>query len=331
MSQNNNAVIKAFDDILKRIPKKANLLFFPVRLETHFRYKNNKKELCVRIFPDEICLNYKGHMTDEEIKSGLEFVCKYASAVAATHVTVCWHGGEPFLLTKRLPDILEYANALFARYGLKLSHGTQTNATLLTPKTYDLVKHYFDGFVGVSIDLFSSYRKFPSGKDSQEIAIHNIDAALSEGIRCGAINLLTKDNVERIDEIYDFYKVRDMNVRLARVFPISDTEDTASSMYLTDEEYANAMIRFFDRWVNDPQPANNTDIVKLVADLLLGTPSICLREPNCHERYMAFSPGGDIFSCAEFDVPESCKEERNFNKVKFNFDKNYKFINKENL
>ena len=244
-------------------------------------------------------------MTDEEIKSGLEFVCKYASAVAATHVTVCWHGGEPFLLTKRLPDILEYANALFARYGLKVSHGTQTNATLLTPKTYDLVKHYFDGFVGVSIDLFSSYRKFPSGKDSQEIAIHNIDAALSEGIRCGAINLLTKDNVERIDDIYDFYKVRGMNVRLARVFPISDTEDTASSMYLTDEEYANAMIRFFDRWVNDPQPANNTDIVKLVADLLLGTPSICLREPNCHERYMAFSPGGDIFSCAEFDVPES--------------------------
>lgn len=73
MSQNNNAVIKAFDDILKRIPKKANLLFFPVRLETHFRYKNNKKELCVRIFPDEICLNYKGHMTDEELKAGKFF------------------------------------------------------------------------------------------------------------------------------------------------------------------------------------------------------------------------------------------------------------------
>ena len=33
----------------------------------------------------------------------------------------------------------------------------------------------------------------------------------------------------------------------------------------------------------------------------------------------------------EFDVPQSCKEERTFNKVKFNFDKNYKFINKENL
>lgn len=244
-------------------------------------------------------------MTDEEIKSGLDFVCRYASMVNATHVTVCWHGGEPLLLSRRLPGILDYANGLFAEHGLKVSHGIQTNATLLTPRTYDLVKRYFDGFVGVSIDLFSSYRRFPSGKNSQDIAIHNIDNALENGIKCGAINLLTKDNVGRIDDIYDFYKARNMNVRLARVFPISAEDDTDSPMYLTDEEYANAMIRFFDRWANDPQPANNTDIVKLVADLLLGTPSICLREANCHERYMAFSPGGDIFSCAEFDVPES--------------------------
>lgn len=244
-------------------------------------------------------------MSDEEIIKGLEFVCKYASTVGATHVTVCWHGGEPLLLAKRLPRIIEYANNLFDRHGLKWSHGAQTNATLLTPNTYDLVKDYFGGFIGVSIDLFSSYRKFPSGKDSSEMAIRNIDNALSAGIKCGAINLLTKDNVGKIDEIYDFYKERGMNVRLARVFPISDTDVTSSSMYLSDEEYAGAMIRFFDRWANDLEPANNTDIVKLVADLLLGTPSICLREANCHERYMAFSPGGDIFSCAEFDVPES--------------------------
>ena len=32
MSQNNNAVIKAFDDILKRNPKKANLLYYPLKL-----------------------------------------------------------------------------------------------------------------------------------------------------------------------------------------------------------------------------------------------------------------------------------------------------------
>lgn len=244
-------------------------------------------------------------MSDDEILRGLQFVYRYASIVGAKSLTICWHGGEPFLLASKLPAIIEYANELFAKNEIKVTHGTQTNATLLKPDTYDLIKNYFDGFVGVSVDLFSSYRTFPSGKDSTEVAIRNIDNALASGIRCGAINLITRDNKDRIDDIYDFYKKRKMNVRLSRVFPINQSETLSSPMYISDEEYANSMIRFFDKWANDPEPANNTDIVKLIADLLLGIPSICLREANCHQRYMALSPGGDIFSCAEFDVPES--------------------------
>ena len=105
--------------------------------------------------------------------------------------------------------------------------------------------------------------------------------------------------------IYDFYKQRKMNVRLARVFPISADDAMQSPMYVSDEEFAAALIEYFDLWASDPQPAYNTDIVKLVADLLLGSPSICLREAECHKRYLALSPGGDIFSCAEFDTPDT--------------------------
>ena len=244
-------------------------------------------------------------MTDEEIRRGLQFVRKYSIIVGARHVTICWHGGEPLLLAKKLPGIIQYANELFAEDGIHVSHGTLTNATLLTPDTYDLIRTCFDGFIGVSVDLFSKYRTYANGKDSTEVAVRNIDKALSAGIKCGAINLITKDNLYRIDDIYDFYKERKMNVRLSRVFPINHEETFSSPMYVSDEEYAEAMIRFFDRWSSDPQPADNTDIVKLIADLLLGEPSLCLREDNCHKRYMAFSPGGEIFSCAEFDVPES--------------------------
>lgn len=247
----------------------------------------------------------QAEMPDDEIYRGLKFVCKYASIVGAKSLTLCWHGGEPFLLANRLPSVIEYANKMFADQGIKVSHGTQTNATLLRPDTYPLIKTYFGGFVGVSIDFFSTYRTFPSGKVSTGIAVKNIDHALAAGIRCGAINLITRDNIGRINDIYDFYKQRKMNVRLARVFPINDSDTMSSPMYVSDEEFADAMISFFDKWAADPQPANNTDIVKLVADLLLGVPSLCLREANCHRRYMAFSPGGDIFSCAEFDVPES--------------------------
>lgn len=244
-------------------------------------------------------------MSDEEIRSGLQFAYRYALAVGARSLMICWHGGEPLLLSKRLPSIIDYADQLFKGQGIAVSHNAQTNATLLTPQTYPLIRKHFNSYIGVSLDLFSSYRTFKSGRKSTPIAIDNIDKAMAAGIRCGAINLLTKDNIEYIPEIYDFYKQRKMNVRLARVFPISAEDTLLSPMYISDEEYAQAMIQFFDLWANDQDAANNTDIVKLVADLLLGTPSICLREKACHQRYLAFSPGGDIYTCAEFDVPEA--------------------------
>lgn len=244
-------------------------------------------------------------MTDEEIRCGLQFVYRYALAVGAKSLTLCWHGGEPLLMAKKLPALIDYADQLFMSGGIKVAHNSQTNATLLTPQTYDLIRQHFDGYIGVSLDLFSSYRTFPSGNVSTSIAVSNIDKAMAAGIKCGAINLITQDNLGHIPDIYDFYKQRRMNVRLARVFPISQEDTLCSPMYVSDEQFAQALIQYFDLWASDPEPAHNTDIVKLVADLLLGLPSICLRERNCHQRYMALSPGGDIFSCAEFDVPEA--------------------------
>ena len=244
-------------------------------------------------------------MTEEEILKGLQFVKSYASLMKNEQLTLCWHGGEPFLLLHKLPRILDQAQKLFEGSSIKVQHTIQTNATLLLPPTYDILKRYFNGFVGVSMDLFSRFRTFPDGTVSTDTAVKNLDTALAAGLRCGVINLITQDNLAKIPEIYEFYKQRNTPVRLARVFPISGDDTLSSPMYVTDEEFAQALIQYFDLWVQDPQPANNSDLVKLLADLLLGTPSICLREANCHQRYLALSPGGDLFTCAEFDVPES--------------------------
>lgn len=244
-------------------------------------------------------------MTEDEIRKGLVFISDYAASAKVDRITICWHGGEPFLLINKLPALLDYANALFSPHHIEVRHVIQTNATLLTPSTYDTIKRYFDGFVGISLDLFSRFRTFPGGTVSTDIAVRNIDNALAAGIHCGVINLITKDNLEKIDELYDFYKQRGISVRLARVFPISEDDDLSSPMYVSDEEFAGALIRYFDLWASDSNPASNTDTVKLIADLLMGVPSICLREANCHQNYLALSPGGDIFTCAEFDVPES--------------------------
>lgn len=245
-------------------------------------------------------------MTDDDIKKALQFICEYAKLQSFSHVEICWHGGEPFLLgEQRLGTLIDYASSLFISNNIEHRYSIQTNGVLLTERFYPLLEKYFNKTIGISLDLFSNQRIFRNGNTSSDIVISNIDNAIAAGIRIGVINLLTKQNVHRIDEIYYFYKERKIDVRLARVFPISPTFDENDVMYLSDEEYSSAMIRYFDLWVNDESPAPNNDIVKLVGDLLLGRPSICLREQKCHERYLAIAPGGDIYSCAEFDVPES--------------------------
>ena len=241
-------------------------------------------------------------MDDVQIKKGLNFVCEYAKLIGTNKLSVCWHGGEPFLLgEKRFEQILEYANKLFSQNNIAYEFGTQTNATLLIPTYYPIIKKYFNSYVGVSLDVFSDYRVFKSNKVSTDLVVKNIDDALASGIRCGAINLITKQNLNRVEDIYNFYKERNINVRLARVFPISVEDNRTNPMYVSDEEFASAMIQYFNLWIKDQIPTKNTDIVKLIGDLLLGRPSICLRERNCQERYLAISPGGDIHSCAEFD------------------------------
>ena len=245
-------------------------------------------------------------MDDEEIRKALQWVSEVAVLKNATHVELCWHGGEPFLLKPaRLEALLEDASNLFVQKGLKILHSVQTNGVLLNSDYYPIIRKYFNNFVGISLDLFSSQRVFRNGEVSSEIVIENIKSALDAGIKCGVINLLTKQNVDRIDEIYRFYRDHNIDVRLARVFPISDDFDPSDAMYLSDEEYSGAMIRYFDLWAQDTKPARNGDIIKLVGDLVLGRPSVCLREKLCHERYIALAPGGAVYSCAEFDVPES--------------------------
>lgn len=245
-------------------------------------------------------------MTDDEIKKTIQFVCEYARLQSFSHVEICWHGGEPFLLgEQRLDALIDYASSLFNTYNLKYRYSIQTNGVLLTERFYPLLEKHFGKCVGISFDLFSNQRVFRDGSTSSDNVIINIDHALAKGIKIGVINLLTKQNVGRIDDIYNFYKERRLDVRLARVFPISKDFDDSDVMYLSDEEYSSAMMRYFDLWAYDENPAPNNDIVRLVGDLLLGRPSICLREQKCYDRYLAIAPGGDIFSCAEFDVPES--------------------------
>lgn len=62
------------DADLKKLPKEVPMMMFPLRIETHFRHKDGKKQLCVRIIPDELMLDYHTEkLSASEIAAGKEF------------------------------------------------------------------------------------------------------------------------------------------------------------------------------------------------------------------------------------------------------------------
>lgn len=60
--------------VLNTISKSDNICFFPLRLETHFRKTEISKQLCVRVIPDEILLDYhREGLNAEELEDGKKF------------------------------------------------------------------------------------------------------------------------------------------------------------------------------------------------------------------------------------------------------------------
>ena len=245
-------------------------------------------------------------MSRNEIIQAIDFICNYAKLSRMTHVRLCWHGGEPFSLDTRIfASSLDYARKKFAQEKLALHQTVQTNLTLLNDEKIELTKEFFSGRLGVSVDIGTHLRVDHAGNDMEDTIIEKLDYAIENGIKCAAITQITKNNLHDIEKIYRFFKDREMFVRLSRIFPISADYDRDDSMYLTDQEYAQAEIDFFNIWTTDPHPMRNDENIHLLGDLLLGRPSLCVRQENCQQVYLSIAPGGKIFPCGEFDTADA--------------------------
>ena len=70
------------NNILKNTKVQRPFMMFPLRLETHFRNVKGKKQLCVRVFPDEIMLDYHtDSLTKQEIEDGKFFWIQWSIMV----------------------------------------------------------------------------------------------------------------------------------------------------------------------------------------------------------------------------------------------------------
>jgi len=153
----------------------------------------------------------------------------YRDRESKTPLTFVFHGGEPFLnKPDYLRSILETLRKHLLPARVPYVVATQTNLTRYRKDILDLfVEHHVT--LGVSLDVFGGLRKNISGVDFQDVVLRNLqrlhDDGYLEPLSVGGITVVTSRNIDRVLDVYEFYKKLGMSFRMLPVFNQSTERD----------------------------------------------------------------------------------------------------------
>ncbi len=219
------------------------------------------------------------------------------------NVKFVWHGGEPLLWGHdNYHNILEFCEKEFADF--KIKHTMQTNLTLLDQEYIDIFKKY-DVKLGFSMDGFGKYNDITrikaDGTGSFDTIFDKYKLCKKNGLRPGAIIVLTKFNKDYIKEIYHFYSQNKIHFKLNPVFNFGAAEDCYSKLGVTVDEYAKAMIDLFDLWIDDMETGIEiTNLKEIASNIITRKTSLCTLKKNCQFNFISIAPNGDVYPCGRF-------------------------------
>jgi uncharacterized protein len=148
----------------------------------------------------------KSVMSLDTIKATFERV--FASPYAASQITVIWHAGEPLVLPVSYYESAFQAIEQLRPSTVEIRHSFQTNGTLVSKDWADLFRRWKVG-VGVSIDgprhMHDANRVTRAGKGTFDRAIRGARLLKEEGIPFHVISVLSKEGLERPEELHAFY------------------------------------------------------------------------------------------------------------------------------
>lgn len=212
------------------------------------------------------------HKTDVMSISQIESLYRhiesyYRSLNEYTDIHFIWHGGEPLLLPPRFYwEALDLQTQIFTGDNYRITNGVQTNLTILDDERILLLAEGFDR-VGISIDIFGDLRVYENGRDSQARVLANIDRLRAVDIDFGCITVLNQKNIDRIEQIYQFYRELGLS---ARLLPLHQTinEGQNGGIEIDPHTVLQAFKTIFDLWLADEQLTWITPVIEMVGSVL---------------------------------------------------------------
>lgn len=214
-------------------------------------------------------------------------------------VKCIWHGGEPLLRPMEFYEfIIACQNALT---GVHWTNGIQSNGTLLSSKDLDFLSANQVG-LGISIDgprnTHTANRPMQNGMSSFDLSMRGMRLGADrntkqQGQLFGAICTVTSDMSERPEEIYGFFRMLPVRLKLHPAVTLN------SALRPSPAQYSRFLRRFCELWLSDASAALVVTTFEEALCVAAGWNSReCTWSSNCQSRMIAIDVDGSVYPCS---------------------------------
>ncbi len=214
-----------------------------------------------------------------------------------------WHGGEPLLMPLAFYDYIGERTRQYTDQ--VVINAVQTNATLLSEQYLDVfVKHDFD--ISISLDgpecLHDASRKGRDGQGTFQAIMQAVALLRGRNLPVGAVAVLTRQNVGRLREVYEFFNREGIHLRINPVQKQGRADTAYADLAITPREYGEAMIQLFDLWYHDDSTRIVVDPFRIIiGNLLTESVDCCDFRRQCHREIISVGPLGEVYPCGQFN------------------------------
>ncbi len=259
------------------------------------------QSVCHRIMPDSV-LNRIFEIAENSAEqySGIRFI---------------WHGGEPLLAGIQTFKKIQKLSTALENTGLKVAHSLQTNGTLLTEEFANFFGEWEAFKVGISLDgdmdTHNRTRRYKNGAESFTDVYRSIELlrkvarrkmCLPESVmpEVGVLLVVNRQNITELQNIFDFCLKQKLTIRFNPIFISGHAKGNEDLVSITPDEYADAIIPIFDKWLLTPEDTENVQFSNLLASVLYNTPTACSFLNSCQGAFLGIDTSGTVYPCARF-------------------------------
>ncbi len=231
---------------------------------------------------------------------------------APDQVTIAWQGGEPTLAGLAFFEQAVRIQRTFQRPGQEVSHGLQTNGTLLDEDWCRFLKRE-KFLVGISIDgsraMHDRFRKDNAGVATHSKVIAGLKCLRRHGVEHNVLCVLQRENVTSPRHLLEY--LVGLGESWLQFIPAVEwetdpetDEPKLSELSPLPEDYGRFLCEVFDLWFEKYRDRVSVRLFDTVLNrMVMGRSTLCILSNSCHGQ-MTVEHNGDVFGCDHFVDPQ---------------------------